>query len=180
MAAKTSHFRTWSTPVALPVALVALAAAAAAPPAAYGQERVREGFEVDPGTLVRVWLATHAPGGAPAARHTLQGTVEDASGDTLRLRAVGDGTPLAVPVEAIRRLQVSAGQKGSAGRGALIGAGAGGLLGGVIAFADTSHCKEWCIISPGTAFVGGFALGALPGALVGALIGSGIKTERWR
>lgn len=82
---------------------------------------------------------------------------------------------LALPADAVTRVDITAGRRSRKGRGALIGllaGGAGGMAGMV------TLCGDSC--------VGGWILLALPvggavvGAGVGALIGSQIKTERWQ
>jgi len=110
----------------------------------------------------------------------LIGTVVEIDDETLSLR-VGEGeTPAVVPREAITRLEVSAGRK-SRGRGALIGAVVGGLV-GAIALAATPEpsCgpNPWsCIgISKEEAAPAVIGLGAGVGALVGLAITPG---EKW-
>lgn len=110
-----------------------------------------------------------------SARHT--GNLVAFSADSLLLD-VGR-QQLSFPLASVLRLEVSRGRHYSAGPGALVGAGVGGLLLGMVAFADESNCEGFFCFSPGAAFAVGFGLGALSGALVGAIVGSGVSTERW-
>jgi len=70
------------------------------------------------------------------------------------------------------------------GRGALIGAGTGGLTFGVIFLASYKPCgpDEWCIFdySKGELFLMGTGFGIFTGGVIGALIGTFSKREKWK
>ncbi len=96
-------------------------------------------------------------------------------GDQLTLDA-----SLVLPIASVTRLEVNRGQKSMAGRGALIGAGAGAVAGGVtgLAVCAASSCGFEADLTGVVVVVLG-AGGALLGAGIGALIGSGTKVDRW-
>lgn len=92
-----------------------------------------------------------------------------------------------IPLDAIEQLELQK-KVGKTGRGALIGAGVGGFLIGMITMASYEPCTrepgEWfgCIVefSRGELFLLGAALGGASGALIGAVIGSFKKTLIWK
>lgn len=78
-------------------------------------------------------------------------------------------------------------RRGAAGRGFLLGAVAGGLLGGVVgkaAYEPPIPCNcssDWSLIGAETrAIVGGAFGGILVGGIIGAIIGSQTSTKRFR
>ena len=71
-----------------------------------------------------------------------------------------------LPTDSIARLQVRVGQRGNAGRGALIGGLVGGAL-GVLCAAETS--SGWLEPSPEACFLGYTLTGVGTGLLIGAL-----------
>ena len=142
---------------------------AAAPPVEPGTGDVR----LEPGAHVRV-----STGGLRPQRQA--GIVELARGDTLFLRFESGRPPRPIPRAAITGLEVSAGRKPAALKGAgigfLIGAGTGLALAAALTSQSNDTCGE---IGCGWAFlvfgVGGAGSGLLVGTVVGALQGS----ERW-
>ncbi len=131
--------------------------------------------EVRPGTRVRVWVpepSRQAEG--PYKRQLLRGTVESVDG-TLRLRVPGTNGSLAIPRDAVRRLDVSRGVS----RGAsAVERAVGGAIGGAILFAllndaDRSggphYRTDWRASGVGAAWGGG----------IGAVLGFAFPHERW-
>jgi len=125
--------------------------------------------EVQPGARVRV----EAPG-IVAGRYV--GTVLARGTDTLKL-GNSSGAPVALPLRAIRSLEISRGKSRSAGalRGMMWGVPIGVAL-GVFAVATTDDCDA-CFES--TSDAEGFALLAASGLLWGAGIGALVGRERW-
>lgn len=85
-------------------------------------------------------------------------------------------TPLAVPLAAIQRLDVSRGRRSWAAKGALVGGVVGASLGALVALgAGCFDCSldrgELVLVAAGTA--GGI------GAVTGALVGLSTTSERW-
>jgi len=107
------------------------------------------------------------------------GTLTETTDEELALR-LENGSLVRIPLTTIERLEVSRGKKGNAGKGLLIGLGAGVLLGW--AGANTG-CNEKGFLSSldnigcasGQA-AGGFLVGLVGGVVAGALV----KTERWK
>lgn len=90
--------------------------------------------------------------------------------------AAGDGAPVRVPLEGLRRLEISGGKKSNVKRGLMLGAALG-------AAASLLYVPPGCPVSGGggiecnKAVVAGAA--ALGGATVGGIVGIGWRTERW-
>ena len=95
-----------------------------------------------------------------------------------------NGNALALPLDAVTKLEVSQGQKSNTLEGAIVGLLIGGVAVGAIAIATYEECEGgWgCIgdFGPGFAALVGGLVGGLGGVVVGALIGSEIETDRWR
>ncbi|MDR8390880.1 hypothetical protein NC796_07015 [Aliifodinibius sp. S!AR15-10] len=114
------------------------------------------------------------------------GTVLDNSGSVTILAVRNDSTYY-IPNSSIRKLSVSAGKKRKPLKGALLGAGSGGLLLGIIAAAtnpDPKPCEGELFcgsfeLTDGEAFVFGAVLGILAGGAVGAITGALVETEKW-
>jgi hypothetical protein len=141
------------------------------------------------GALTAAWI-----GASPAAAGTEAALVEGAKvrveapevsagriqGAVAELRAAAlvvsvDGRRVAVPWRAIRRMDVSAGERRHALRGLLIGAGAGALLSIVMPKCVNEGCTSEVGFDPAFALVG-----ALSGSAWGSLIGALVKTEDWK
>ena len=146
----------------------------------YAGDRVR--LSVTTPELIRV-LSGDALSGDQLDRDQFIGTLRGRRDDDVVIRVDSPATELAVPVNSVRRIEVSLGRHGRAGRGALIGLGAGalgGVLAGLIVCAG-DNCEtsgldgETGIVS----MVLGLG-GAVVGTGVGALTGSLIRSERWR
>ncbi|HKQ20240.1 MAG TPA: hypothetical protein VJW75_10895 [Candidatus Eisenbacteria bacterium] len=111
------------------------------------------------------------------------GTLRARRDDDVVIRVGSPATELAVPVNSVRRIEVSLGRHGRAGRGALIGLGAGALGG---ALAGLIVCSGGNCESSGITGETGLVTmvlglgGAVVGTGVGALTGSLIRSERWR
>ncbi len=84
---------------------------------------------------------------------------------------------LVVPVDSIRRMELSLGKK----RHALIGAAVGAVLLGLTGFSDPVDTSETCGPSSSMPCSRGeaVAVAVLAGALVGGVVGSFVQTERW-
>jgi hypothetical protein len=136
------------------------------------------------GTRIRVRAADVGVGSATGkATAALVGHLLGAGADSLWLRVdPPDGPLLAIDRATIRQLEVSAGQKRNAGKGALWGAGVGLGL-GLLAVAALDDCmagtQGWwidpCEGDEDVLILGNVAAGAAWGALIGLLITS----ERW-
>ncbi len=85
---------------------------------------------------------------------------------------------LAIPVNLIKKLEVSTKQKRNTVAGIIAGSLVGGLILGVAMHSEEQQSEGFGKVGqPG--FWGGFASGALLGGGVGALIGSQVKSEKW-
>lgn len=89
-----------------------------------------------------------------------------------------------VSIASIKKLEVSAGQKRYAGRGALIGAGSLGITFGLLAMSSDTDCDNeegWCfdLFSKKDAFYGGLIAGLLLGSASGAIIGHFTLRDKW-
>lgn len=146
----------------------------------YAGDRVR--LSVTTPELIRV-LSGDPLSADRLDRDQFVGTLRGRRDDDVVIRVGSPETELAVPVNSVRRVEVSLGSHGRAGRGALIGLGAGalgGVLAGLIVCAG-DNCEtsgydgETGIVS----MVLGLG-GAVVGTGLGALTGSLIRSERWR
>lgn len=89
-----------------------------------------------------------------------------------------------ISLASLSRLEVSNGEKRSAGRGALIGAGGLGATMGLLMMSTDESCSSdegWCIdlFSRSDSFKLGLVSGALLGGIGGAVIGHFIIRDRW-
>ena len=114
--------------------------------------------------------------------------VDSIGGDTLFVRSLSEPPALrsasrvAIPVAAIRRLQVSDGRAsraGRAGRGALWGLALYALVAGSYIAHEKATCHEPDCFGEGAAWIG-FAFGVPWSAGIGAAIGGMLPVERWR
>lgn len=89
-----------------------------------------------------------------------------------------EGTRVAIPFASVHEVEVSRGVRTAAVTGALLGAGAGGLLMALFGVSDP-ECEPVCGFDSGEA--GGFAflIGALGGGVLGWVIGTSMRSERW-
>ena len=97
-----------------------------------------------------------------------------------------NGNALALPLDAVTKLEVSQGQKSYTVDGAIIGLLVGGVAGAAIGYASYQKCESQgeffsCIgdLGPEFAAWGGALVIGLGGGVVGALIGASTKTDRW-
>ena len=118
------------------------------------------------------------------AQETHIGTLLTLDSVALVLRQDGMQDTLSVPRETIRRLEVSAGRKSAAGKGARIGGIAGGglglLAGAAAAIENPCDGPSFCLDLFGPEDIPLFVVVAGgTGAVVGALIGALGRTDRW-
>jgi hypothetical protein len=106
------------------------------------------------------------------------GTLISADSDSLRLTSSKDQSVLTVPTRSVARLERSRGQRPSTGRGALIGALAGGGTGLLLGIAASTESDSWVQIGGGEVAAVTVIFG-LGGAGIGALIGSASHHEQW-
>jgi hypothetical protein len=104
-------------------------------------------------------------------------------GDTLVLQKPGAGATLRMPLEQVRKFQISRGQR-SFGSRTLRGAGwgfvAGAVIGAVSGLADGDGEPRIELFSAeAKAMLGAFFLGGT-GAVVGAVVGGVSDSERWQ
>ena len=111
------------------------------------------------------------------------GTLQGRRDDDVIVGIRSPESELAIPIRSVTRLEASLGKHGRAGRGALIGMGAG-LVGGVAAgmiVCAGGNCEssgfthETAIVST-VLGLGGLVVGTGVGAITGSLI----RSERWR
>ena len=124
--------------------------------------------QLDAGSRIRV----------TTARHARVGTLVSLDNDSLRYTPSKDTAVTAIPVASVLRLERSAGKRPATGRGAKIGALAGGGFGLFLGIAASTDNSGWWEvgaedIAAATAFVG------VVGAGIGALIGAASKQDRW-
>src|SRR4029077_1592975 len=112
----------------------------------------------------------------------LTGSVVSATADTLTFRADGDSSyaTAIIPTRRILRLEISRGTHTNEGKGALIGAAGGLVLGEAVAALTHNSCRSGnCdgFYSPAVLNTGRL-LGVIGGTLIGAWIG-GRPTDTW-
>lgn len=148
----------------------------------YAGDRVR--LSVTTPELIRV-LSGDPLGADQLDRDQFIGTLGGRRDDDVVIRVESSATELAVPVTSVRRIEVSLGMRGNAGRGALIGMGAG-LVGGaaagliVCASGDCDNPDSFLELSTGFVTTMLALGGAVVGTGVGALTGALIRSEHWR
>lgn len=134
-----------------------------------------------PGARVRVTAPSLGPTPLPAR-------VVTASADTLVVHPDGaSGFDVTLTRTEITQLDVSVGRSTRKARLALIGAGAGALVGlvaGAATFTDPcvdnpAICAGWFYETQQSAAAGGLVGGAVLGAIAGAVAGQLWKTDRW-
>lgn len=122
----------------------------------------------------------------------LYGTLDSYDTNWILMMDIDTADPQRIYLQNISSLEF-AHEKSRAGKGTLIGAGAGALLMGMVGLLSYKSCNperdpgdfEWFSCSSlnfsrGELFLGGAALGLLPGALIGAIIGSTEKYTKWQ
>ena len=149
---------------------------------------------VHPGARVRVFVIDTTRTGAhpaeapdataPARSRQLIASLVEFRKDAVVVRRNGHEEPAAIPLDRIRRLEVSTQRTSKAHAGALIGLGAG-IAGGVltaIVVCEDGQCEEAEGSYDYTGLVAAvFGLGGgLAGAGLGALTGSLFHAEEWR
>jgi hypothetical protein len=102
---------------------------------------------------------------------TIQGSLAAADRERLSVSTAA-GTRVEVPRSRIAKLEVMRGSKSRWGIGALIGAGAGALL-GVVASNPPSSADHFQVDG------GAVAVCGVVGAAAGALVGAVLRTDRW-
>ncbi len=135
-----------------------------------GALRAQRADDLAPGTRIRV----------TAPRSSLDpyvGALVRLSAEAITLAPDHGDSQLTLPLNRVRRIEVSEGEKSKVVTGAAIGFGVGAtasllFLAGFCASSDT--------ICGGDEWITAFAVIALPPTLVGAGIGLLIRTERWR
>jgi hypothetical protein len=137
-----------------------------------------------PGARVRVTAtaATNQDVGDRSRERRIQGKLLALDEATMTIETEDQPRPIVVPRPEIKKLEVSM-RPSRKGRAALIGAGAGALIGGVWGYSSASDCSSeefLCLFPkedrPKLALGGAVLVGAL-GAGLGALFGPG---ERWQ
>jgi hypothetical protein len=141
-------------------ATAAMALGALATSAAAADERA-----LTVGERVRVTAPSVSP-------RRIEGTLAAVDRETVTVVSRDDGTRVGVSRSQIAKLEVVRGEKSHWGTGALIGAGAGVLL-GVVASNPPSSADGFQVDGGAVAVCG--AVGAAGGALVGAVL----RTDRW-
>ncbi|HYW30097.1 MAG TPA: hypothetical protein VE869_01235 [Gemmatimonas sp.] len=110
----------------------------------------------------------------------LVGTIEQSRGDSLFVRVSGHDTSVAVAVSAIRKLDVSQGQRSRPWRGLGVGAGVGGVIGALWGLSITPDKRGMIVNTRGEqAMVLGISM-AIIGAPVGLVTGVLTKSEGWK
>ena len=137
---------------------------------------------VAPGDRVRVVI----PGNDGDGDRYIVGTLVRLAGDTatLLVNSTGwrpDSLRYALNDSAGRHLERVVGIRRNGGKGALIGALAGGTTLAIVAAATWKPCTGWCLFASTREedALGGFFVGGVSGAAVGWLIGRAYQTELW-
>ena len=114
-------------------------------------------------------------------RRQIVGTLMSVSSDSLLLSVDGGAGQVFLPIISVSRIQVVRGRKPATGRGAAIGALAGGVIGLVGSLTTYKECEGFCpgdLGRGGTAALSGLVFGGL-GAGVGYLVGNFVTVDRW-
>ena len=158
-------------------ATILVAILAVAPIASTAQETPTAQVPLRPGERVRVTGHFCQPFYSNCVRGSPQqyvGTFMTWNADTLVTESNGD--ILALPLDSVTTLEVSAPRTSQAGSFAAILGVTGAVVGAVVGGAS---CTDERFVTPGQcAVVGGLVFGAA-GALLGALAGAAGTTERW-
>ena len=160
-----------------------LALAIVSTPAAAQQPVADSLLQVGATVKFRTWATDAA---AHRMSSALSGTVVARDGDDLRIRLARTGAVVTVAAGQLARLEVSGGRNRHTTEGALVGFGAGTLVGGLVgaAVAFGNEFKYACSGACASAnrdrsmYVGA-GVGALVGTIAGATVGHFLKTEQW-
>ena len=111
----------------------------------------------------------------------LAGVFVGARSDSLLIMTQGNRDTIAVPLNAVRRFDVSTGRNGHTVKGAALGLAVGAISGFAIAAAIGSPRADGPFAGSNTAQAVGIfgGVGALAGSAVGAVVGSLFRTDRW-
>jgi hypothetical protein len=111
----------------------------------------------------------------------LMGVLVGARNDTLLILTRDNGDTTAVPLNAVRRFEVSTRRNSHAVKGAAVGLAIGAISGFGVAAAVGSPRADGPFAGSNTAQALGIlgGVGALAGAVVGAVVGSLFRTDRW-
>lgn len=140
--------------------------------------------DLAPGARVRVTTsaAANQEAGGRAREKRIQGKLLALDEATMTIETEGQSPPMVVPRPDIKKVEVST-RRSRKGKAALIGFGAGALIGGAWGYSLAEDCSQGeflCLFPredrPGLTLGGAVLVGAL-GAGLGALIGPG---ERWQ
>ncbi len=102
-------------------------------------------------------------------------TVTARHGDSLLL-SVPDRGPVALPLAAVQRIEVSRGTRGKTAVGALVGLAVGTVATAVFL---ATFCNDPDTLCASDEHVRAFAVIALPATGVGAIVGTLVRSERW-
>ena len=111
-------------------------------------------------------------------RGRIDGTVAELDSTSLIIESeLGESREVALT--SVWQIQVQQGQKSNAGRGFLIGAGAGVVSGFILCV--SAECDSPSSFGPGGTglLLGLVAISGLAGGVAGLLVGSQIRTDRW-
>ena len=108
----------------------------------------------------------------------VKGMLEGSAGDSLQLRLAGGDSAVSVGFGSQTQLYVFTGRRSSAGRGAAIGGGLGGLAGVVIGLA-TDACSGWICFSRGELVAGGAVVLGGTGLVIGLIVGALSPHDVW-
>jgi hypothetical protein len=113
-------------------------------------------------------------------KQQIVGRVTTVGRDTI-IVAEDQGAPTAIPRAAIEKVEISRGQHGNAGRGALIGLGVGAIGGGVVGAigASCNSSQEFCLFNTDAEIATGALVFGAMGTVVGAVIGALTRSDRW-
>jgi len=102
---------------------------------------------------------------------------QDTSGLTLHGPGLSDSSAVTIPLDRVRQLEISVGHRSNAGRGALIGLGAGAATGLALGIGCAS--SDSFFQCSGSQVVESTVVLGFIGAGVGGLVGLASSSERW-
>ena len=121
-----------------------------------------------PGARVRI---------AQPGQESRVGTLVARAADTLLVQWPEFANAVAVPHDAISRLDVSTGRHRNVVKGAVIGVAAGGAAGFILGAASYQPCTSNCIFAPSNAGESG-TIGGIVGGTLGLVVGSLVGLSR--